>query len=173
MNRVRRRSESTRRVTLQLSVQFVSRAHRAELPRHRLLRWVRAALRCGPFDAQLAALDATPATPAQITLRVVGVDEGRTLNHAYRGLDKATNVLTFDYQPWPPAADIVLCDDVIAGEAGEQGKSLQAHYAHMVVHGMLHALGWDHVDDADATAMEQAERDVLATLGFGDPYATR
>lgn len=165
--------EKAPRVDLTFSVQFASRAHRAELPRHRLLRWVRAALRRGPFDARLVAADPAPAQPAQVTLRFVGVDEGRELNRTYRGKDKATNVLTFDYHPWPPAADIVLCDDVIAGEALEQGKTLQAHYAHMVVHGVLHALGWDHVRDADAVQMEQAERDVLATLGFADPYATR
>lgn len=161
------------RPPVRLSVQFASRAHRAELPRHKLLRWVRAALRRGPFDARLAVDDPTPDQPAEFTLRFVGAEEGRELNNSYRGKDKATNVLTFDYQPWPPAADIVLCDDVIAGEAREQGKTLQAHYAHMVVHGVLHALGWDHVRDADAVQMEQAERDVLATLGIADPYATR
>ena len=157
---------------LQLSVQFASRAHRAELPRHRLARWVRHALASGPADAAAATqLDADAA--AQITLRVVGADEGRALNRTWRGKDYATNVLTFDYAPWPPQADIVLCDAVIAREAAEQGKTLQAHYAHMVVHGVLHALGWDHVDEADAQRMEARERAVLQALGFADPYAAR
>ena len=157
------------RAALQLSVQFASRTHRAELPRHRLLRWVRRALACGPAAgaAHATALD----MPAQITLRFVDADEGRTLNHTWRGKDYATNVLTFDYQPWPPVADIVLCDEVVAREAAEQGKTLQAHYAHLVVHGVLHALGWDHVRAADARRMEARERDVLALLGLPDPYA--
>jgi probable rRNA maturation factor len=154
---------------LQLSVQFASPLHRIELPRHRLLSWVRAALRCGPADATLDMPG--PDAAAQITLRLVGADEGRALNLAYRGKDYATNVLTFDYQPWPPAADIVLCDSVIAAEAREQDKDLQAHYAHMVIHGVLHALGWDHLRAADAKRMEALERERLAALGFPDPYA--
>ncbi len=158
------------RVPLQRSVQFASRTHRAELPRHRLARWVRHALACGPAAGAPAAL-AADAT-AQITVRVVDADEGRELNRTWRGKDYPTNVLTFDYQPWPPQADIVLCDAVVAREAAEQGKTLQAHYAHMVVHGVLHALGWDHVREADALRMEARERAVLHGLGFADPYAT-
>ena len=155
---------------LRLSVQFASAAHRAELPRHRLTRWVRTALRAGPAKPGLrdaASLDAA----AEITLRFVAADEGRELNHNYRGKDDATNVLTFDYQPWPPAADIVLCDAVVAREAAEQGKTRQAHYSHMVVHGVLHAMGWDHENAADAERMEATERALLHTLGFADPYA--
>jgi probable rRNA maturation factor len=156
---------------LQLSVQFGSATHRAALPRYTLQRWVRAALRCGPANERLRLAKPAPIEPAQITLRFVDADEGRELNHNYRGKTNATNVLTFDYQPWPPAADIVLCDAVIASEATAQGKDLTAHYAHMVVHGVLHALGWDHEHEADAERMEAREREVLAGLGFADPYA--
>uniref|UniRef100_E6PM47 Putative metal-dependent hydrolase n=1 Tax=mine drainage metagenome TaxID=410659 RepID=E6PM47_9ZZZZ len=156
---------------LQLSVQFASGTHRSALPRHKLQRWVRAALRCGPANARLRKAKPAPIEPAQITLRFVDAAEGRELNRAYRGKDYATNVLTFDYQPWPPAADIVLCDAVIAREAAEQGKDLAAHYAHMVVHGVLHAMGWDHELEADAERMEATERALLLTLGIADPYA--
>ncbi|NNM65570.1 MAG: rRNA maturation RNase YbeY [Burkholderiales bacterium] len=156
---------------LQLSVQFASSAHRSALPRHKLQRWVRAALRCGPADAHVRKAKPAAVEPAHITLRFVDAAESRELNRAYRGKDYATNVLTFDYQPWPPAADIVLCDAVIAREATEQGKDLAAHYAHMVVHGVLHAMGWDHAQDADAERMEAAERALLLTLGITDPYA--
>lgn len=155
---------------LRLSVQFASSAHRAELPRHSLTRWVRTALRAGPAEPGLCDA-AAPAAAAEITLRFVAADEGRELNHSYRGKNYATNVLTFDYQPWPPMADIVLCDAVIAREAAEQRKTLQAHYAHMVIHGMLHAMGWNHEVEADAQRMEAAERELLHALGFADPYA--
>lgn len=151
---------------LQFSLQFASREHRPLLPRHRVLRWVRAALRRGPADAAAPVGDGG----AEITLRVVDADEGRALNHDYRGRDYATNVLTFDYQHWPPCADIVLCDTVVAREAAEQGKALEAHYAHMVVHGVLHAAGWDHERAADARRMERAETEILAALGYPDPY---
>ena len=152
---------------LQLSVQFASPQHRTLLPRHRLLRWVRAALRQGPPGSTPAA---AANEPAQITLRFVATDEGRELNRAYRDKDYATNVLTFDYQPWPAQADIVLCDAVVEREATEQGKSLEAHYAHLVVHGVLHAMGWDHERAAEARQMEEAERRLLAGLGYPDPY---
>ncbi len=155
------------RLDLELSVQFASREHRARLPRHALARWVRAALRRGPDGAAPAATQ----QPARITLRFVGADEGRQLNHEFRKRDYATNVLTFAYQSWPPAADIVLCDSVVAAEAQAQHKSLEQHYAHLVVHGVLHALGWDHLRNAQAERMEQAEREILAGLGIADPYA--
>ncbi|MDE2253753.1 MAG: rRNA maturation RNase YbeY [Betaproteobacteria bacterium] len=156
---------------LQLSVQFATPVHRPLLPRPTLRHWVRAALGCGPGDATPRESAALPAS-AQITLRFVDADEGRELNRTYRHKDYATNVLTFDYRHWPPAADIVLCADVVAREAAAQGKTLQAHYAHLVVHGVLHALGWDHERPADAERMEGAERKALALLGFPDPYAT-
>ena len=157
---------------LQLSVQFATPVHRPLLPRAMLRRWVRAALGCGPDDATLRESAAALPASAQITLRFVDADEGHELNRTYRHKDYATNVLTFDYQHWPPAADVVLCADVVAREAAAQGKTLQAHYAHLVVHGVLHALGWDHERPADAERMEGAERKALALLGFPDPYAT-
>lgn len=156
------------RLSLELSVQFASRAHRPLLPRHLLTRWVRAALRRGP-DAR--SVPAPAQGPACITLRFVDVEEGRRLNREFRQRDYATNVLTFAYQAWPPAADIVLCDGVVAQEAAAQHKELPRHYAHLVVHGVLHALGWDHLRDAQALRMEQAEREILAGLGIADPYA--
>jgi probable rRNA maturation factor len=144
------------RDALMLSLQFADGAHRRVLPRHRVARWIR------------AALDA----PAEITVRIVGAEEGRTLNREFRGRDYATNVLTFDYARAPVvSADLVLCAPVVAQEAGEQGITLEAHYAHLLVHGALHAQGHDHEDDAQAQVMEARETAVLASLGFADPYA--
>ena len=126
------------------------------LPRHRVGRWIRAAL----------------GAPAEITVRVVGADEGRSLNRDYRQLDHATNVLTFDYSTTPVVvADLVLCAPVVEREAKEQGIALADHYAHLMVHGTLHAQGFDHEDDADAASMEQRESDVMQGLGLADPYA--
>lgn len=159
---------------LELSVQFASREHRAQLPRHLLARWVRAALRRGPDSRRARQAPQGPQElqgPACITLRFVAAEEGRRLNREFRRRDYATNVLTFAYQSWPPMADIVLCDSVVAEEAAAQGKTLASHYAHLVVHGVLHALGWDHLREAQALRMEQAEREILAGLGIGDPYA--
>lgn len=141
---------------LTLSLQFADARHRAQLPRHKVARWVRAAL----------------AAPAQITVRVVGADEGRALNRDYRHKDYATNVLTFDYAREPVVvADLVLCAPVLEREAAEQGKTLQAHYAHLLVHGALHAQGWEHERAADARRMEARETALLRGLGFPDPYA--
>ena len=145
------------RPTLQLSLQMPDARHRTLLPRHRVARWVRAAL----------------LAPAQITVRIVDEAEGRRLNHDYRGKDYATNVLTFDYarEPWVEA-DLVLCAPVVEREAAAAGIALQAHYAHLLVHGTLHAQGFDHeTSPADAAAMEARETQLLAALGFDDPYA--
>ena len=111
-------------------------------------------------------------TDAEITVRIVGLDEGRALNHSYRKKDYATNVLTFDYTQSPVVmADLVLCAPVIAKEAKAQGKTLAAHYAHLLVHGTLHAQGWDHETSLkDAHAMEAHEVAVLSRLGFDNPY---
>ena len=105
------------------------------------------------------------------TLRVVGTAEGRRLNRAFRGRDYATNVLSFAYGLGH--GDIVLCHPVIAREAREQGKTLQAHYAHMVVHGLLHLGGLDHVRRDDAERMERREIRILQSLGFGNPYQVK
>jgi probable rRNA maturation factor len=140
---------------LQLSLQFADATHRALLPRHRVQRWMRAAL----------------AAPAQIAVRIVGEDEGRGLNRDWRGKDHATNVLTFDYERDPVVmADLVLCAPVVEREASAQGKALDAHYAHLLVHGVLHAQGWDHDRIADARRMEARESELLQALGFPDPY---
>jgi len=147
------------RPELTLSLQFADTAHRAALPRHKVTRWIRAALE----------------VPGTIAVRIVGEDEGRTLNREYRHKDYATNVLTFDYVQEPEVeADLVLCAPVVAREAAEQGITLEAHYAHLLVHGTLHAQGYDHEDDGpEAAAMEARETAVLAGLGFADPYAAR
>ncbi len=145
---------------LSLSLQFGdisdAKRHRAALPRHAVIKWIRHAL-----DVD-----------AEITVRIVNSEEGQTLNRDYRQKDYATNVLTFDYTPAPlVTADLVLCAPVIAQEARTQRKTLQAHYAHMVVHGTLHAQGWDHeTGDADAAAMEAREIEILTGLGFKNPY---
>jgi probable rRNA maturation factor len=140
---------------LQLSLQFADTQHRADLPRHRVARWVRAAL----------------AQPGQITVRIVDAEEGLALNRAWRGQDHATNVLTFDYEHEPVVqADLVLCAPVVAAEARRLGLTLQAHYAHLLVHGTLHAQGYDHIEDADAAVMQARETRILHGLGFADPY---
>ena len=146
---------------LTLSLQFARfdgvAEHRAALARHKVSRWIRHAL----------ALD------AEITVRIVDMEEGRQLNRDYRQKDYATNVLTFDYTQEPiVTADLVLCAPVVAREAAEQNKTLAEHYAHLLVHGTLHAQGWDHeTSEADAQEMEAYESDILAGLGFADPYA--
>ncbi len=147
--------------TLQLSLQFGDLAdaalHRIALPRHKVARWIRHAL----------------AADAEITVRIVGLEEGRALNRDYRNKDYATNVLTFDYTREPlVAADLVLCAPVVEQEAREQGKTLQAHYAHLLVHGTLHAQGWDHeTSRADAETMEAYEIQILARLNLPNPYS--
>ena len=143
--------------TLSLSLQFADKRHRELLPRHKVARWLKAAL----------------ASDAELTVRIVDAEEGQALNRDYRQKDYATNVLTFDYTQEPVVmADLILCAPVIEREAQEQNKELVAHYAHMLVHGALHAQGWDHLEDDEAHAMEQREREILAALGFDDPYAT-
>ena len=145
---------------LELDLQFSdfpgSAAHRAVLRRAAVSRWIAHAL----------------AAPAEIAVRVVGEDEGRALNRQYRRKDYATNVLTFDYAQQPVVmADLVLCGPVIDREAREQGKTLQAHYAHLLVHGALHAQGYDHeTGEADALEMETLEILLLSALGFVNPY---
>ena len=144
---------------LALSLQFAALAqaawHRKALPRHKVARWIRHALQAD----------------AEITVRVVDALEGRALNLGYRRKNYATNVLTFAYSEQPLCADLVLCASVVAAEAKAQRKTLQAHYAHLIVHGTLHAQGWDHeTGPAEAQAMETREAEILAGLGFANPY---
>ncbi len=109
---------------------------------------------------------------AEIALRLVDETEGRELNQQFRGKDYATNVLTFVYDDTQPlTGDIVLCAPVVSQEAQQQHKDLLAHYAHLTVHGVLHLQGYDHIEDADAVEMEQLETQILARLGYGNPYA--
>ena len=146
--------------SLGLSLQFGdiqdAARHRAALPRHSVTRWIRHALQ----------------SDAEITVRIVDAEEGQALNRDYRQKDYATNVLTFDYTQAPMVtADLVLCAPVVAHEAKANKKALQAHYAHLLVHGTLHAQGYDHeTGDEDAEQMEALEIKVLAGLGFGNPY---
>lgn len=111
---------------------------------------------------------------AEIVLRLVDEAEGRELNQQFRQKDYATNVLTFGYDDTEPlTGDIVLCAPVVSKEAQTQNKPLLAHYAHLTVHGVLHLQGYDHMDDAEAMQMEQLETQILARLGYDDPYIER
>ncbi len=145
---------------LSLSLQFGdiqdAARHRAALPRHSVARWIRHALE----------------SDAEITVRIVNSEAGQALNRDYRQKNQATNVLTFDYTRAPlVTADLVLCAPVVAKEAKENKKTLHDHYAHLLVHGTLHAQGYDHETSAeDADAMEALEIAVLAGLGIKNPY---
>lgn len=143
------------RPALALSLQFADASHRALLPRYRVARWLRAALE----------------RHAEVAVRIVGCDEARRLNLDYRGLDYATNVLTFDYARRPIVrADLVLCAPVVEREARERQIRIEAHYAHLLVHGALHAQGFDHERADEAARMEARESALLVALGFADPY---
>lgn len=143
---------------LSLSVQYPDPRLKETIPRSKLRRWVQAAI----------------FAPAELTIRFVDADEGRTLNREYRGKDYATNVLTFAYTEDEDSevtqADIILCTDVLQSEAAEQKKSVEAHAAHLVVHGVLHAQGYDHDTDVEAEEMERLEIEILASLGETNPY---
>jgi len=142
------------RATLSLSLQRTVRD--PALPdRGTLLKWLRA----------------TRPGAARLAVRLVDADEGRALNARYRGKDYATNVLTFGYAQEPElAGDLVICVPVALREAAARRLPPEAHFAHLVVHGMLHLQGYDHESDADARLMEDRERDILARLGYPDPY---
>ncbi|MDC8774532.1 rRNA maturation RNase YbeY [Roseateles albus] len=140
---------------LSLSLQFADPRHRALLPRHKVMRWIRAALEL----------------PGELTVRIVGAEEGQALNREFRGKDYATNVLTFDYSHEPVVtADLVICAQVVEREASEAGTDIAAYYAHMLVHGTLHAQGYDHEEDDEAACMEGRETEIMLGLGFADPY---
>jgi len=149
-------------VRLSLAVQRASRRH--DLPSDALLRrWARAALQNCEGRQEL-------------TIRIVGETESHALNRDYRGKDKPTNVLSFSFEAPPGVSDcslgdLVVCAAVVASEAAAQGKPLNHHWAHMVVHGVLHLLGYDHIGTAEAEEMEAFERTILAALNIPDPYA--
>jgi len=111
----------------------------------------------------------------ELTIRIVDKIESQTLNHQYRGIDKATNVLSFPFEV-PEGitlnllGDLVICAEIVANEAQQQHKTFTEHWAHMVIHGCLHLLGYDHIDDNDAEEMENLEIDILSKLGFNNPY---
>ena len=147
---------------LTLSVQYPDARLKEVITRAAIRKWIQAAL----------------FAPAELTIRFVDADEGRELNKQYRGKDYATNVLTFAYNEGeemaddaPTQADIILCTDVLEREAAEQKKSVEEHTAHLIVHGVLHAQGYDHEDDEEAAEMEGIETELLAELGYADPYA--
>lgn len=149
-------TQTTRRPKLTLSVQYGVAAN--NLPSRFLLKkWARAALE----------------NDAKIAVRVVGQSEGRKLNRSYRHKDYATNVLTFVFRAAPPyEGDLALCAPVISREAREQGKNVAAHYAHLVVHGVLHLQGYDHEKKTDAQVMEKRESQIVTQLGYADPYGS-
>jgi probable rRNA maturation factor len=147
---------------LELDVQYPDTRLEADITPAMIARWV-----------ELSLLG-----PAELAIRFVDAAEGQTLNRDYRGKDYATNVLTFAYnegeelgEDEPVQADIVLCTDVLQREADEQKKTVEEHVAHLVVHGVLHAQGYDHEHDEEADEMEQLERDIMEALGYPDPYA--
>ena len=124
-----------------------------------------------PSDARIRSW-ARAALPraAVVTVRYVAESEGRRLNREFRRKDRATNVLSFVYESRPLAGDVVICAPVVAREARGQGKSVEAHHAHLLVHGLLHLQGFDHERAGERTRMEKRERAILAKLGFPDPY---
>jgi len=151
------------RKTVRVDVQYAARPAGGLPSEREVSRWVKAAL-------------ADRREGAQLVVRFVGEAEGRELNERYRGKLGATNVLSFTYdgpgvlEP-PFLGDIVVCAPVAQSEASEQGKSLRAHWAHLVVHGVLHLRGYDHEHERDASIMEALEREAMDALGFPDPYA--
>jgi probable rRNA maturation factor len=141
---------------LALTVQYATRCIGVPAPA-KVRRWAGAALR----------------TDARLTVRIIGAREARALNRKFRGRDYATNVLTFIYSDKSPyEGDIALCAPVLGREARMRGISLDAHYAHLIVHGVLHLQGYDHQRSRDAARMEALEVDVLDGLGYGNPYAS-
>lgn len=148
---------------LNLSIQYAEPAE--NLPRWRLRRWVQAALTKATQRSAIARVS--------LTLRLVNAEEGRELNYQFRNRNTATNVLTFEYGIQPDStlmADIVLCVPMLYQEARAQHKTIHAHAAHLTIHGVLHALGYDHQNDREAQEMEHLEAQILAQLGFTDPY---
>lgn len=140
---------------LAMSVQYATESNHSIPSEKQFRKWARTTLR----------------VDTEATLRIVDEEEGRALNRDYRGKDYATNVLTFPLteEPWL-IGDIILCAPVVEKEAQEQGISLEAHYAHLTVHGILHMHGYDHEEEAQAELMESIESFIMVQLGYADPY---
>lgn len=139
---------------LQLSLQIASNMAHIPKPAH-FKKWVNATLR----------------VDTEVTIRIVDVEEGRMLNHTYRGKDYATNVLTFPLTEYPHLlGDIIICAPIVEAEAKAQNKPLEAHFAHLTVHGVLHLHGYDHETEAQAALMESIEVTTLQKLGYSNPY---
>ena len=156
---------SKQKPELSLSVQYAKAEPR--LPRWRLRAWVQRALYAAHRDQQQSF------SGAHLSIRLVGLPEAKSLNHAYRKKDYATNVLTFAYGKGPAgqlSGDIVICVPVLQREAKEQRKHFLAHAAHLTLHGTLHALGYDHLKAREAKHMESLETQILAQMGIHDPY---
>jgi probable rRNA maturation factor len=154
------KSAARRPAAQRIDVQCAATARNVPTPA-RIRQWAR------------AALASNAASNARVTIRIVGQAEARLLNRSYRNKDYATNVLTFVFRDTPPLeGDIALCAPVITREARAQRKTVAAHYAHMVVHGLLHLQGHDHENEKDAAAMERREKALLARFGYPDPYRT-
>lgn len=148
---------------IELDVQYASAA--ADLPSaEQLQQWVQATLTAAAYIE-----------PAELTIRIVDEEEGQALNRDYRQRDYATNVLSFPFDeaielPLNLLGDLVICAPVVSREAAQQEKAVSAHWAHLVVHGCLHLLGYDHMNNDDADTMENLEVTIMATLGFANPY---
>lgn len=128
------------------------------------------------FHRWLSAAVGLFQTESEVTIRLVDAAESHELNHTWRGMDKPTNVLSFPFEAppgiedFPLLGDLVICRQVVEHEAQQQAKSLEAHWAHMVVHGSLHLLGYDHIEDDQAEEMEDLETEIMLALGYSDPY---
>ncbi|HCM04970.1 MAG TPA: rRNA maturation RNase YbeY [Oceanospirillales bacterium] len=151
-------------IELQLDVQLAVEVENNLPTEEQMSKWATAAL-----------LKRTEHEEPELTIRIVDEAESQELNHEYRGKDKPTNVLSFPFEapahvPIPLLGDLIICKQVVEREATEQDKPLTAHWAHMIVHGCLHLLGYDHIEDDEAEEMEGIERVVMAELGFEDPY---
>ncbi|MCG8672918.1 MAG: rRNA maturation RNase YbeY [Pseudomonadales bacterium] len=155
-------------MTIELDLQIASEDDDVPEP-EQFNQWVSSALILGHYDAN-------PELPIEITIRIVDRTESQTLNNTYRQKDKPTNVLSFPFEspdeiPLQLLGDLVICAPIVREEATEQHKSLQSHWAHMVIHGCLHLIGFDHIEESDADIMESLETRIMDGLGYADPYA--
>jgi probable rRNA maturation factor len=149
-------------MTLIVDIQMASASEEAPDPQS-IERWVSAAI-------------GNQRESTELSIRIVDVDEGQILNEQFRGSTGATNVLSFPFEnespePLPLIGDIVICAPVVLKEASEQNKTLNAHWAHMIIHGVLHLLGYDHQNENDANLMESLETEIMQGLGFPPPYS--